>query len=49
MKEALTQYELSKVKLSKSDVGIEILERVEKKLIVEIKKANKKWWEIWKF
>ena len=49
MKEAVTQYELSKESFSKSDVGREILERVEKKLKVAIKKANKKWWEIWKF
>ena len=49
MKEAVTQYELSKESFSKSNVGREILERVEKKLKVAIKKANKKWWEIWKF
>ena len=49
MKEAVKQYELSKDSFSKSDVGKEIIDRVEEKLKKSTKKANKKWWEIWKF
>ncbi len=47
--DAIKHYELSKNKFSQTDIETEVIKRIDKKLKIATKKANKKWWEIWKF